>query len=172
MAIDISTLDTPFSIKVSQLIERCNEQNVTMVPYYGIRTLEAQARLWRQSRHRDEINSKIEKLRSLKCDYLADVIESVGIVPMGRWATNAIPGLSWHNWGQAVDCYTIIDGKASWKSSDYGFYGRIATQLQLKWGGDFSMPDPGHVQLNEKEILDIYSIKYVNDYWKEKCPNL
>lgn len=168
MSIDITTLCSDFSPKVSQLLDLCKKQDVIMIPYYGIRTLQDQAKLWRQSRHREEINTQIANLRSKQCDYLADVIESVGIVPMGKWATNAIPGLSWHNWGQAVDCFAFIDGKASWDTKDYGLYGRMANYVGLKWGGNFSKSDPGHVQYNAKEVLDIYSIKYVNDYWKEK----
>ena len=32
----------------------------------------------------------------------------------GDPVTNAIPGLSWHQWGEAVDCFWVVNNKAVW----------------------------------------------------------
>lgn len=152
------------------LINSCGSKGCEIVPYFGLRTLEEQAKLWRQSRSTSVINLQIQKLRDLKCDFLADVIINVGPQKTAQWATNAIPGLSWHNWGMAVDFYVKDPhtGQADWNASSYGILGKEAKALGLRWGGDFSKPDPGHVQINQKELTELYDLKYINDYFRDK----
>lgn len=168
MTIDFTLLNPDAAVLFKRLIDNCAGAGVTAVPYYGIRTLEAQAKLWRQSRPTSEINAEISSLRKIQCDFLADVLEKVGPQPTGRLVTNAIPGLSWHNWGEAMDCYILVGGKANWQSWNYGQYGISAKAVGLRWGGDFSTPDWGHVQMNQKELNKLYPHKYINDHFKEK----
>ncbi len=166
MTIDWTMLDSGFIVKCQNLFNICEANKLTMVPYYGIRSLEDQAKLWRRSRTTVEVDAEISKLRSENCNYLADIIEKVGVQSNGKWATNSIPGLSWHNWGQALDCYRSIDGKAVWDKDDYTDFGKYAVEVGLKWGNTFK--DYNHIQLNQKEVPAIYSLKFVNDYFKDK----
>lgn len=170
MKVDFTLLNSVFATKCQELLDSCATQDIIMVPYSGFRTLEEQAKLWRQSRSTAEITQKIAALRTSECDYLADIIEKVGPQPMGRLVTNAIPGLSWHNWGKAMDCYRLRDGKASWISRDYTNYGIIASgkPIHMKWGGDFRDPDYGHVQMMDKEVEHAHGLLYVNDYFRER----
>ena len=171
MTIDWTLLDSGFAIKAQNLINLCDAQGFTMVPYCGLRTLTEEAKLWRQSRQTKEISQKIQSLIALNAPYLAQIIINVGPQPDGPWKTDTIPGLSWHNWGQAIDLYwQLPDGSINWdgKAQGYQVLGELATANGLKWGGDFTDPDWDHVQLNQQEIPDLYSLKYVNDYFKEK----
>lgn len=168
MVVDLQQLDPTAVVLFNELLQKCQAQGYEMVPFDGLRTLKEQAKLWRQSRPTKEVTEKIRKLRAADCGFLADIIEKVGPCH-GRWATNAIPGLSWHNWGEAMDCMRIIKGRAEWEDLNaYMPYGTIAKQMGLRWGGDFTKPDAVHVQINQKELTSLYSIKYINDYFREK----
>ena len=169
MTIDFTLLDQQFANNIQLLLDNCAKQGYTIVPYYGYRSLESQAKLWRQSRHIDEINTKLGQLKQVGCDYLVEIIESVGPQPMAKWATNAIPGLSWHNWGKAVDCYWLMEnGCSNWTGSSPGYkvLGQQAKSLGLRWGGDFSTPDWGHVQAPQEEITKLLTLKEVNDHFE------
>jgi len=82
-------------------------------PLFTIRTPEQQARRWRQSRTSEEIGEKVNWLRAQGAPYLASVIEDVG-PQFGPKVTNAIPGLCWHQWGEAIDCFWNIEDRAEW----------------------------------------------------------
>ena len=171
MTIDLTLLDPTFMGKCQALLNGCASQNVIMVPTYGLRTLEAQAKLWRQSRSTAVVTAEIQSLRAIQCDYLADILQGVGPQPTAKWATDAIPGLSWHNWGQALDCMWQLDDGSFEEDGDtpgYHTYGQQAKSLGLRWGGDFSHEDYGHVQLNQKELTSLYPLKYINDHFKDK----
>lgn len=127
-----SGLTPEFREKCVALIAACEARGIKMVPYYGRRSARQQAELWRRGRSSSEIQEKIKSLRSRGATYLADVIEEVG-PQTGRWATNAIPGLSWHNWGKAMDCFWEKDGVANWDPNGEGYriYHEEAKKLGL-----------------------------------------
>src|SRR5688500_11665145 len=106
MAADLEPLVPEFRAKVDQLITRCQREGVEMRPYFAIRTPFEQAKLWRQSRTREEIMNRMATLRAAGAEFLAHCIESVG-PQNGLHVTNAPPGLSWHQWGEAVDCVWV-----------------------------------------------------------------
>lgn len=55
----------------------------------------------------------------------------------GPIKTNARPGMSAHNVGQAVDLYFLVDGKADWGIGKFNKLAKIATaaKLPLEWSG-------------------------------------
>jgi peptidoglycan LD-endopeptidase CwlK len=71
--------------------------------------------------------------------------------------TNALPGLSWHQWGEALDCFWVVDGAAEWSTrrlvnglNGYHVYADEAKRLELTAGGFFrSLKDWPHVQLDK-----------------------
>src|SRR6185369_14731386 len=101
-----------------------------------------------------EIALKIASLRDQGAPFLAHCLESVG-PQSGDPVTNAIPGLSWHQWGEAMDCVWIVDGAAEWSTTrkvngvnGYRAYANEAVRLGLTAGGFFrSLKDWPHVQL-------------------------
>ncbi len=154
MAISLDGLDPEFKSKVEQLIDVCRASGVMMRPYSGLRKPSKQAKLWRQSRSTEQINAEIKRLRDADAPFLADVLDKVG-PQHGPHVTNALPGLGWHQWGEAVDCFWAVDGRAEWSTerlvdgvNGYQFYAEAARNFGLTAGGFWnSFKDWPHVQL-------------------------
>jgi len=154
MPVELSKLEEGFREKLDSLLTACKVRGVEMRPYFAIRTPFEQAKLWRQSRTREEINQKIAWLFSHGAPFLAHCLESVG-PQNGRHVTNAIPGLSWHQWGEAVDCFWAVGEKAEWSAAKkvgdingYHVYAAEAAELGLDPGGLWKkIKDWPHVQL-------------------------
>jgi hypothetical protein len=150
----IADLDPQLRSNAQRLIERCAEQGVIMRLNETVRGPMAQARIWRQSRTIEEIRAKTEELRSKGAPFLADCIEAVG-PQHGDHVTNAPPGLSWHQWGEAFDCFWVVNGKAEWSPdkkvngvNGFRVYAATAIALGLDAGGLWkSLKDWPHVQL-------------------------
>jgi peptidoglycan L-alanyl-D-glutamate endopeptidase CwlK len=151
---DLDMLVEEFRSKVTALLDQCAARGTPMRPYTTLRSPLEQARLWRQSRSKEEIEAKIAELRSESAPFLADCIERVGS-QLGDPVTNAIPGLSWHQWGEAVDCFWLVDGAAEWSAkkkinglNGYQVYAEEAQAAGLTAGGLWtSFKDWPHVQL-------------------------
>ncbi|MGR6433077.1 M15 family metallopeptidase [Rhizobium sp. PAMB 3182] len=156
MAISLNGLDPAFRAKVNDLLHVLNSLGVEMRPYFGLRTVEEQARLWRQSRSTESINHEIGRLKASGAPFLADVLNRVGPTH-GPHVTNALPGLSWHQWGEAIDCVWITGGVAEWSASKlvngvngYKLYATKAKEAGLNAGGFWSsFKDWPHVQLRQ-----------------------
>lgn len=152
MPISLNGLDGEFQRLLSQTLNQCEAEGVEMVPYFGIRTPFEQGKLWRQSRSTSQIQAKIDDLNAKGAPFLAHCIASVG-PQHGPPVTNAVPGLSWHQWGEAMDCYWLRNGKAEWDTevggsrNGYKVYAFVASQAGLFAGGHWqSFKDWPHVQ--------------------------
>ena len=73
----------------------------------------------------------------------------------GPVVTRAKPGSSAHNYGLAMDCCPLLNGKLAWSAPDgdsvadaiWQQYGAIARQTGLEWGGDWvGFAEGAHVQ--------------------------
>jgi hypothetical protein len=176
MAIDDSLLVPGFRDKMSALLHACQEQGVEMRPYFGVRSPFEQARLWRQSRSREDVEAKIASLRRQGALFLADCLESVG-PQNGAPVTNAIPGLSWHQWGEAVDAVWVVAGKSEWSTkkkvagiNGYAVYARQAAAAGLDPGGLWkSLKDWPHAQLRSlSSPARIYTLAEIDRAMKER----
>lgn len=80
-----------------------------------------------------------------------------------RGVRAAPPGLSYHNYGLAIDVYEIKDGKALFENPRWDEIGNIGKSLGFDWGGDFKTgsPDYPHFEMNfgydEEELLALYN---------------
>ena len=166
MAADLSTLVPEFRTKVDQLVAACAARGVTMRPYMGLRTPLEQAKLWRQSRAREVIDQKIQQLRQAGANFLADCLETAG-PQNGPPVTNAIPGLSWHQWGEAVDSFWFVNGDAEWSTdkliggiNGYHVYADQAETVGIFPGGHWtSFKDWPHVQFRKAASpLDVMNL--------------
>ncbi len=154
MSRSLDDLTSEFRGKVEQLLGVCHAAGVEMRPYFTVRTPFEQGKLWRQSRSSEEVQGKIDELRAKGADFLAQCIESVG-PQHGEHVTNAMPGFSWHQWGEAVDCFWLVNGKAEWSTTrkvdginGYRVYAEKAQGLGLEAGGFWRrLKDWPHVQL-------------------------
>jgi len=165
----LSELEPAFSEALQRSIEQTEATyGVRMVPYMGIRDPYEQAALWRQSRGTYRIQKEINSLKSSDAQYLAHVIETVGPKD-GPWATNAIPGKSWHQWGQAADLYWSRDEDQDgaftpeWNDlSGYRVFAEVCRVNGLTSGYFWRSRDAVHVQLS-KDSSPRYSIKEISD---------
>jgi hypothetical protein len=154
MFLSIEDLDPAFNAKLQALLARLEADNIHMRISTAIRTPEEQARLWRQSRARDEVASAVAHLKSGGAHWLAEVLEGVG-PQYGPPVTRALPGLSWHQWGEAADLFWVVNGAAEWSvtrviDGDNGYHAlaRAATEAGLTAGGNWpTLKDWPHVQL-------------------------
>jgi len=77
-----------------------------------------------------------------------------GRTTKGGIVTNAPPGLSYHNYGWAVDVCEFRNGKPYWKSKHWNEIGKIGKKHGLVWGGDWTrLVDKPHLQLSIYDII-------------------
>jgi hypothetical protein len=152
MAISLDGLDDDFRASLEKTLDACAKVGVVMIPYFGRRTPLEQARLWRQSRTKQQIDAGIQKLKDHGAPFLADCIVSAG-PQHGPPVTGAMPGFSWHQWLEAMDCYWERDGDAEWSTdllgekNGYRIFASKATAAGLTAGGYWqSLKDWPHVQ--------------------------
>jgi peptidoglycan L-alanyl-D-glutamate endopeptidase CwlK len=176
MPIDLNTLTPEFKEKVELLLANCNNAGYPMRPTFAIRTPVEQAALWRQSRSGEDVAQQIQTLRDQAAGFLADCIVAAG-PRSGGHVTNALPGLSWHQWGEALDCVWIVDGKENWSTTllvngknGYAVYAQEAKKIGLNAGGYWkSFKDWPHVQLRAAaNPLNVLTLQQVNDTMKER----
>ena len=157
MAVSLEGLEPKIYEMTSSLLDSLKSAGVEMRPCVAIRTPTEQAKLWRQSRSIEEIVSAIARLRNGGASYLAHVVDAVG-PQHGPPVTQALPGLSWHQWGEAVDCFWAVNGGAEWSTSKildgingYKIYASRAKEFGLVAGGLWrSFKDWPHVQLRQQ----------------------
>lgn len=179
MSRDLEKLDSDFKTKVTGLLNACAVRGVTMRPFYTERSPWMQARIWRSTRSTNEVLAATERLKANRAPYLASVVLGVGpqySPPSARGhLTNALPGVSWHQWGEAIDCFWLVQGRAEWsvktiqpltnniEGNGYQVYADEALELGLlsaglAWGWDWP-----HVQLrNSSSPLSLYSWEQID----------
>lgn len=146
-------LPEPFRDKVVQLLKQCRDAGIEMQPYATLRGPGDQAKLWCQSRSENAVRMQATAMEKVGAPWLASLLKPEYCKGMAR-VTNALPGLSWHQWGEAVDC-VVLDAKktAIWNTEHRGWkiYIESAASLSLNAGGFWkSLPDWPHVQLRRE----------------------
>lgn len=169
---DMALLSDSFRPTAEQLIYECKQPHGIIVrPFFTVRDVWEQARLWRQSRAWPEIEAAVAMLRTEGAPWLADVLEGVG-PQYGRWATNALPGQSWHQWGEAMDCFVLEDGGAVWdgRHQSYLIYAIVARRLGLTAGYWWpKRPDAVHVQRpKENSPATLYPLSEINRVMEQR----
>ncbi len=171
MAVNLDKINTELKAKILTLLQNCRNRGVEMVPSDGLRDPFEQAKLWRQSRSTAVINAKIDELMHNGAPFLADCLRIVE-PQNGEHVTNTPPGISWHQWGEAVDCYWSVDGEEEWSEeklingvNGYRVYANEAEAMGLTAGGHWTnFKDWPHVQLrSEANAANVKSIVDIND---------
>ena len=175
MAADLSKLQPQLQGKLTQLIQQCRSQGFEMRPSAGLRDPFEQARLWRQSRSIEEIDAKLAELKAAGAAFLAHCLESVG-PQHGDHVTDALPGYSWHQWGEAVDCFWVLEGHAEWSTTKlvngrnaYKVYAAEATTVGLTAGGNWPrLKDWPHVQLQASNSPASLGLRKIDAVMQER----
>lgn len=176
MTNDLNLLVPGFKEKATKLIQNCKALGYEMRPSETLRDPFVQAKYWRQSRAKEEVLAKIQELKSNGAPFLAHCIESIG-PQNGPDVTNAIPGYSWHQFGEAMDCFWVVNGKAVWDlktlvngKNGYAVYADEATKLGLDAGFLWKrLKDSPHVQLRATSNPGkVYSLVQIDQIMKER----
>jgi peptidoglycan L-alanyl-D-glutamate endopeptidase CwlK len=151
MSRSLNKLVPKFRALLEKTIAETASAGFVMVPYETERSVSGQAIYWRRSRSSSVIKAALNKFRTNDAHYLADVLEGVGS-QSGTWATNALPGLSWHQWGLACDLYWDANGDLpggiEWnKTEGYVAFANAARKNGLTSGHFWRSRDSVHVQL-------------------------
>lgn len=149
-------LEPWFADRVSYLLEQLISEGVVIRPYSGHRKAFEQALLWSQSRTPLEAELIARRLEEEEAPFLAKGIRDASSNGWtGRWATNNLPGQSWHNFGLAIDAHVVSeDGRAVWgpKHASYVRYAELATELGLCSGFNMARQDVVHVQAYNETV--------------------
>lgn len=158
MSRSLDDLTPEFKTKVESVLAIAATRGVIMKPFFTLRSVYDQAKLWRQSRTTAEIRGAIDMLHKNGAPFLASVLDGVG-PQSGRWATNALPAFSWHQHGEAVDCYWDVFGKTEWNATHdpdngYEVYATLAKEQGLEAGHFWSAKakDSVHIQLRAGSV--------------------
>lgn len=136
----LSDLIPECETKAEQVIQICEENGVDILIHCTLRSLQEQAKLYRQSRRYFTITAKINKFRLRDFGFLADILFDVG-PQNGPHVTYAAPGESWHNYAEAFDSVPLIGGKPGWNKKRYlqewNIYGNAIRTVYMNWSGDW-----------------------------------
>lgn len=145
--------------KVDFLLKKTRELGLDFHVFKGVVDPWTQARQWRQSRSLREIEDALEKLSKAGATHLAKILEEVG-PQYGRWATNNLPGQSWHQYGEAVALMLVSPaGRTIWSVSHPGYQtlAELAPTVGLHSGWHWKHRDVNHLQLKPDAVRAYYS---------------
>lgn len=180
MAVDMyEGLDPDFEKSLRQFETACAASGVELRAVFGLRDPVTQCKLWKQSRTGTEIYTKHCFLAAVKgLDFLIECLDKAPITdPPGKWATNAIGGEGWHQWGLAMDYAWIVNGQPEWSTAlggdknGYATMARIAPLCGLTSG--YSFGDAGHIQQSKfgSPHKAGMTMQQINDAMKAKFGN-
>jgi hypothetical protein len=164
--LDFTKLDQTFAPLLRELIINMKAKGHSINPYYGLRTLTEQAKIWRRSRSTAEVNSMCTKLEDNNCPYALSVLKAVGPQKTAPWGTNTYM-FSYHLVGKAADMF--VDGDMA-GGDVYDILAKESLKIGLTPGRYFSTPDSGHVQLGSKELSHIYTMAEMDVILRELNP--
>ncbi len=173
----LDLLTDEFGAMAAKLLENCRQQGIIMVPYEKLRTPAVQANYWKTARSAADIQEARKRLLQQNCQFLLDCIDKGTPMQRNQQLTNALPGCSWHQWGEAMDCYWLYNGQKIWDLSyldadnrnGYKVYAEEARKLGLEAGYFWERIQDGvHIQLRkEASPLVSYTLKMINDVMEE-----
>lgn len=142
----LSDLTPELKLKAKQVLEI---SETPILIYCTLRSMEEQAKLWRQSRSFATILRKKEHFENMGRADLAEILINVG-PQNGKHVTYACCGESWHNYRKAFDGVPMKHGKALWSRKhvkEWGDFENVIKKVGLIWGGDWNhFRDYVHVQ--------------------------
>lgn len=167
MSADLRTLIDSFRLPFLRTLSRMEKEGYVLKITYTLRTPLEQAKLWRQGRPRSVINARTSDLEALGCDYLAQCLKDAG-PQSGKKVTNALPGLSWHQYGEAADVLAYDTTGTLIKNGDNIAY-QILEDMARKEGltTGRSWGDAGHIQASQLGKPQ-YDLPTINDLMKNK----
>lgn len=148
----LSDLSPVMEKMVEKLLLHCERRGFLISLFATLRGPETQGKMWCQSRTVEEIQIQASLLRKSGAPTMASYLRPEWALT-GRWATDNLPGNSWHQWGEACDCVLVVGGKAVWNSNFYTTtYAELAKKVGLECGAAWSRGrDKFHLQARKLE---------------------
>jgi peptidoglycan LD-endopeptidase CwlK len=147
---DIASLLPTTQALAHQFLANCARHNVEILVYCTLRDCWEQARLYRESHSSVDVEAKALQYHTDGFGFLAEILVQVGPQPTGAWKTNAGPGESWHQYGEAFDAVPILNGRCLWDTTNHTDIWRevrmAGIEAGLTWGGDWPQQDNLHWQ--------------------------
>ena len=168
----LSDLGSPFREGMESLLAMVNQSGGTQWEFRPFSTLRdpwEQASLWRQSRSFEEMMIQHNRLIGTGAPFLAQCLFETG-PSFGKHVTNALPGQSWHQWGEACDLFLVVDGKANWDVSHEAWKELSTLTLAKGFDSGFAwtqFPDAPHVQLRKGSPLGFYNWNQIDQRMRE-----
>ena len=151
---DLQHLVLEARVKALEVIRLCASMGVEVLVTCTYRSPEEQARIYRRSRTRGEIEQKAQRLERRGFPFLGEILMGVGPQRgiLGRHRTKAGPGESFHPLREALDVVPLIGGKPEWDedAEEWQIYGTCCREVGLRWAGDWKgFPEFPHAQLSQ-----------------------
>ena len=163
-------LKPKFRLKLFFVMEQLKEKNINYEIFATLRDPQQQAILWMKSRSEQEIRGAFDKLTKQGAPWLSDLVKSTHR-PYGRWETNNLPGLSWHQWGEAVSIRVLSEsGRVIWNPNNKGYrvLADLTQMVNLTSGFFWKRRDVVHVQLRADAVRAYYNWFEIDQLMKEK----
>lgn len=148
-------------------ILRCADAGIELLIYCTLRDAQEQARLYRQSRTKEQIQKKMNQLTARGFPALAKILKDAGPQRSGPKVTNAGPGESFHQYSLAYDCVPVLQGKPIWGTGGEGAalwdkVGKLGKKAGLEWAGEWTtFRELPHFQFTGgKSIGDLMEERY------------
>lgn len=142
---DPNLLNQEFRERLERLIESCQNHHVEVRLGCGLRGPGTQAKMWCRSRSSEEVLARTKMIGQVAPRLMA-FMESDGV--KGPLQTCALPGASWHQWGEAADVYYVVNGSAVWGATVAKYVEKACGIVGLYCGTKLNMHTrKHHVQL-------------------------
>jgi len=166
----LEDLTPKFRLKLLFVFEQLAKKGIGFELFAALRTPREQAELWMKSRSESEIAGAQQKLTKQDASWLAGIMKETHR-PYGRWETNNIPGLSWHQWGEAVSIRVLSDtGRVVWNPNNKGYrtLAELAQMVKLTPGFFWKHRDVVHIQLRPDAVRAYYTWPEIDREMKTK----
>lgn len=145
----------------------CADAGFELLIYCTLRDAHEQARLYRQSRTKEQVQKKMDQLSARGFPALAKILKEVGPQKSGPKVTNAGPGESFHQYNRAYDCVPVVQGKPIWSPNGEGAalwakVGKLGKKCGLEWAGEWTtFREFPHFQLTDgRDVEDLMQERF------------
>lgn len=163
-----------FRIKMLYVLKQLEEVSQKVEVFATLVDPWEQAKMWMKSRSEREIELAIRKLEDENALWLVELMKNLHR-PYGRWETNDLPGVAWHQWGEAASIRVLSDsGRVVWspKSPGYKVLAEAARRVGLTSGFYWRHRDVVHIQLRSDAVRAYYTWSEIDQLMKEKFNGL
>lgn len=178
MAAELSLLTPDFRKQLIKALTRAKERLLNIQVLTTVRSPLEQAALWKQGRSKIDAELKVLALEHAGAPYLADCIRIAQ--PQGtNIATDLLPGMSWHQWGEAASLIWVEGTrKINWSARDnhgglngYHAFAEILKEFSLVCCSEFENTDEAWrtAQLrHERYPSDMYDLIHIDAEMKKR----